>query len=77
MANTTLESRAPVDNLVRARHDIGTVELRSEAEGGNVGMTVEQPRHGLAQRALAEAVDHPDLVAVGERGLVQELVDLR
>jgi HK97 family phage prohead protease len=34
MSNTTLESRAPVDNLVRARHDIGTIELRAEADGG-------------------------------------------
>jgi HK97 family phage prohead protease len=34
MPTPTLESRAPVDNLVRARHDIGTIELRAEAEGG-------------------------------------------
>lgn len=34
MSNTLLESRVPVDNLVRARHDIGTVELRADAEGG-------------------------------------------
>jgi len=32
MTDITLESRAPVDNLVRARHDIGTIELRAEGD---------------------------------------------
>jgi HK97 family phage prohead protease len=34
MSTITLESRAPVDNLVRARHDIGTIELRAEGDSG-------------------------------------------
>jgi HK97 family phage prohead protease len=33
MSTITLESRAPVDNLVRARHDTGTIELRAEGDG--------------------------------------------
>ena len=37
MSTITLESRAPVDNLVRARHDIGTIELRAE---GGTGRTL-------------------------------------
>jgi len=28
-----IESRAPIDNLVRARHDAGTIELRASADG--------------------------------------------
>jgi HK97 family phage prohead protease len=31
--SVALEARAPVDNLVRARHDIGTIELRADADG--------------------------------------------
>jgi HK97 family phage prohead protease len=33
MTIDTLESRAPVDNLVRARHDTGTIELRAGDDG--------------------------------------------
>ena len=33
MTDTLVESRAPVDNLVRARHDTGTIELRADDTG--------------------------------------------
>jgi HK97 family phage prohead protease len=35
MSTITLESRAPVDNLVRARHDTGTIELRAEGDNSS------------------------------------------
>ncbi len=38
-------------------------------------MPLEHLRHGLAELALAEAVDEADLPAVGERGVVEQLVD--
>lgn len=34
MPTNVIESRTPVDNLVRARHDIGTIELRAASDGG-------------------------------------------
>ena len=33
MTDTSLTARAPVDNIVRARHDTGTIELRADSDG--------------------------------------------
>lgn len=34
MSDVLVESRAPIDNIVRARHDVGTIELRAEGDTG-------------------------------------------
>lgn len=35
MTDALIESRAPIDNIVRARHDTGTIELRADPSDGS------------------------------------------
>src|SRR5256885_12380761 len=51
--------------------------LGAQTDGGHVGMAFQEARDGLAQPALAEAVDDAHLVAVREQRLVERLVHPR